>query len=84
MSRNTCAQSRSAGAQHERECQASSGLTVSPIKREDMRRKAEQSPYPRLRALLAALDGTKPVADRHGFRFADPVTGKEIWLCDIH
>jgi hypothetical protein len=51
---------------------------------EDMRRKAEQSPYPRLRVLLAALDGTKPVADRHGFRFADPLTGKEIWLCDIH
>jgi hypothetical protein len=33
---------------------------------------------------LAALDGTKPVADRHGFRFADPMTGKEIWLSDIH
>jgi hypothetical protein len=52
--------------------------TLAMLQIEDMRRKAEQSPYPRLRALLAALDGTKPVADRHGFRFADPVTGKEI------
>jgi hypothetical protein len=40
--------------------------------------------YGQLLALLAALDGTKPVAGRHGFRFADPVTGKELWLCDIH
>jgi hypothetical protein len=58
--------------------------TLAMLQIEDMHRKAEQSPYPRLRALLAALDGTKSVADRHGFRFADPVTGKEIWLSDIH
>lgn len=57
--------------------------TLAVLQIEDMRPKAEQSPYPRLRALLAALDGTKPVADSRGFRFADPETGKEIWLSDV-
>jgi hypothetical protein len=34
--------------------------------------RAEQSPYPQPRALLAAHDGTEPVAGLRGFRFADP------------
>jgi hypothetical protein len=33
--------------------------------------RAEQSPYPQPRALLAAHDGTEPVAGLRGFRFAD-------------
>ena len=45
--------------------------------------RARQVPYPRLRTLLAALEGTKPVGDSRGFRFIDPATGREIWLADV-
>ena len=48
----------------------------------EMLARARQAPYPRLRTLLAALEGTKLVADHRGFRFADPA-GKEIWLADV-
>ena len=37
----------------------------------------------RLRTLLAALEGTEPVADPRGFRFKDPATGREIWLASV-
>jgi UbiD family decarboxylase len=30
-----------------------------------------------------ALDGTTTVADAHGYRFADPATGRELRLADI-
>jgi hypothetical protein len=50
---------------------------------EGLRDKMEQSPYPRLRRLLTALDGAQPVADSHGFRFADPATGTELRLSDV-
>ena len=49
----------------------------------DMLGRARQAPYPRLRVLLAALDGMEAVAGRRGFRFADPATGKETRLADI-
>ncbi len=49
----------------------------------DILGRARQAPYPRLRELLTALDGMKAVADRRGFRFADPATGKETWLADV-
>jgi hypothetical protein len=39
--------------------------------------------YPRLRALLTALDGTTTVADPRGYRLADPATGRELRLADI-
>jgi hypothetical protein len=48
-----------------------------------LREKVEGGPYPRLRTLLAALEGTEPVADPRGFRFKDPATGREIWLADV-
>jgi hypothetical protein len=50
---------------------------------EDMRPKALQAPYPRLRQLLIALEGADPVADSRGFRFTHPATGKEISLADV-
>jgi hypothetical protein len=48
-----------------------------------LRARTARSPYPRLRALLAAVEGTEPVADSQGFRFLDPATGSEIRLADI-
>jgi len=30
-----------------------------------------------------ALNGMPYVADARGFRFADPATGKEVWLSDV-
>ena len=53
------------------------------MRREGFRDRTAQSPYPRLRALLAALDGTTTVADRRGYRFADPDTGRELRLADV-
>jgi hypothetical protein len=50
---------------------------------EGFRDRTAQSPYPRLRALLAALDGTTAVADRRGYRFADAGSGRELRLADI-
>lgn len=50
---------------------------------EGFRDRTAHSPYPRLRALLTALDGTTTVADRRGYRFADPATGRELRLADI-
>lgn len=47
------------------------------------RDRTAESPYPRLRTLLAALDGMTTVADSHGYRFADPATGTELRLADI-
>jgi hypothetical protein len=58
--------------------------TLATLQIEDMRPRAIQAPYPRLRTLLDALHGMKPVASEPGgFRFADPATGREVWLSDI-
>jgi hypothetical protein len=53
------------------------------MRREGFRDRTAHSPYPRLRALLTALDGTTTVADRRGYRFVDPATGRELRLADI-
>ena len=53
------------------------------LRLDDFRARTAESPYPRLRNLLAALKDAEIVADGRGFRFADPVTGKEIWLADV-
>ena len=50
---------------------------------EGFRERTAESPYPRLRTLLAALDGMTTVADSRGYRFADPATGREVRLADI-
>jgi hypothetical protein len=47
------------------------------------RDQAGRSPYPRLRRLLAALDGTTAVIDRGGYRFSDPATGRQLRLADV-
>jgi hypothetical protein len=57
--------------------------TLDLLQMEDMRPKAMQAPYPRLRVLLEALHGMPAIADSKGYRFADPATGKEIRLHDI-
>lgn len=67
-----------------REAGANLAANVFDIMRgEGFRDRTVHSPYPRLRALLTALDGTTTVADQRGYRFADPVTGKELRLADI-
>ena len=48
-----------------------------------LRARTAQSPYPRLRTLLAALDGTEPVVYSDSIRFRDPVSGNELRLADI-
>jgi hypothetical protein len=53
------------------------------LRLDDFRERTAQSPYPRLRTLLTALDGTESVADGHGYRFVDPATGREIRLADV-
>jgi hypothetical protein len=53
------------------------------LRGEGFRDRIALSPYPRLRALLAALDGTTAVADRRGYRFAVPGSGRELRLADI-
>jgi hypothetical protein len=60
-----------------REAGANLAANVFDIMRhEALRDRLQQSPYPRLRTLLNALDGTKGVAgDGRGYRFADPATG---------
>lgn len=50
---------------------------------EGIRDKAIKGPYPRLRRLLAAIHGMDSVADRRGYRFADPATGREMSLSDV-
>jgi hypothetical protein len=57
--------------------------TLDLLQMEDMRPKALQAPYPRLRVLLEALHGMPAIADSEGYRFAHPATGKEIRLHDI-
>jgi hypothetical protein len=56
---------------------------VNTMRGEGLHDRIVRSPYPRLRALLTALDGTTTVADAHGYRFADPATGRELRLVDI-
>lgn len=53
------------------------------LRLENFRSRAARSPYPRLRKLLSALDGTEIVADSQGFRFAGPETGTEMRLADV-
>jgi hypothetical protein len=57
--------------------------TFDIMRTEAFRDRTAQSPYPRLRTLLSALDGMTAVADEHGYRFADPRTGRELRLADI-
>jgi hypothetical protein len=58
--------------------------TLAMLQVEDIRPRAMQAPYPRLRRLLNAVNGMRYVADAAGgFRFADPATGKEVWLSDV-
>lgn len=54
------------------------------MRHEALRRGLEQSPYPRLRVLLEALDGTTGVerADRM-YCFRDQATGVELLLSDV-
>jgi hypothetical protein len=67
-----------------REAGANLAANVFDIMRgEGFRDRIVRSPYLRLRALLTALDGTTTVADAHGYRFADPATGRELRLADI-
>ena len=53
------------------------------LRLEQFRERTAESPYPRLRTLLAALEDAEIVADSGGFRFADPATGRELRLADI-
>jgi hypothetical protein len=53
------------------------------MRSEAFRERIAQSPYPRLRTLLTALDGMPFVADSDACRFADPGTGREYRLADI-
>ncbi len=53
------------------------------LRLEQFRARTAESPYPRLRSLLAALRDAEIVVDSRGFRFADPATGKEVWLADV-
>ncbi len=48
----------------------------------EFRERTARSPYPRLRTLLTALDGTATVADRGRYRFTDPA-GRELRLADV-
>jgi hypothetical protein len=56
--------------------------TLAMFQIEGIRNTAVQAQYPRLRRLLAALNGMEAVAGGTGFRFSDPTTGREIWLSD--
>jgi hypothetical protein len=67
-----------------REAGANLAANVFDIMRgEGFRDRTAHSPYPRLRALLVALDGMTTVADPRGYRFADPATDRELRLADI-
>lgn len=71
-------------AQEYREVGANLAANAFDVMRtEGFRDRTAQSPYPRLRTLLSALDGTTAVADGRGYRFADPATGRELRLADI-
>jgi hypothetical protein len=72
------------GAEEYREAGANLAANVFDIMRgEGFRDRTAHSPYLRIRDLLRALDGTTSVADSRGYRFADPVTGRELRLADI-
>jgi hypothetical protein len=47
------------------------------------RKRTAQSPYPRLRTLLSALDGWKSVVEDGRYLFADPATGQRHTLADM-
>ena len=49
----------------------------------EYRERVEQSPYPRLRALLAALGGSDRVIEGGRYCFADPATGAKLSLADV-
>jgi hypothetical protein len=53
------------------------------LRQEPFRERVEQSPYPRLRTLLAALANAKSVVDGGRYQFADPVTGARLQLADV-
>jgi hypothetical protein len=56
--------------------------TLAVLQVEDVRPRALRAPYPRLRTLMEATHGMKPVADVDGFRFADR-TGRELHISEI-
>jgi hypothetical protein len=63
---------------------ANLAANVFDILRQDpFRERVEQSPYPRLRALLAALANAETVVDGGRYQFADPVTGARLQLADV-
>jgi hypothetical protein len=53
------------------------------LRLEPLRQQLERSPYPRLRALLAALGNAEAVIEGGRYRFADPVTGAKLQLADV-
>ena len=53
------------------------------MRSELFRDRTAQSPYPRIRALLAALDGMTSVVDGGEYLFAEPGTGRKVRLADI-
>jgi hypothetical protein len=53
------------------------------LRQEPFRERVEQSPYPRLRALLAALGNAESVVAGGRYEFADPVTEARRQLADV-
>jgi hypothetical protein len=63
---------------------ANLAANVFDILRQDLfRERIEQSPYPRLRTLIAALASAESVVDGGRYAFADPVTGARLQLADV-
>ena len=71
-------------AREHRKAGANLAANVFDMMRSELfRDRTAQSPYPRIRTLLAALDGMASVVDDGEYRFADPGTGRKIRLADI-
>ena len=67
-----------------REVGANLAANVFDLMRSELcRDRTAQSPYPRIRVLLTALDGMATVVDGGEYRFAEPGTGRKIRLADI-
>jgi hypothetical protein len=67
-------------------CRAGTNLaanTLAMLQIEGIRDTAMQAPYPRLRRLLAALNGMEAVADGPGSGSPTRTTSREIWLSDV-
>jgi hypothetical protein len=57
--------------------------TFDMLRMPHVRDRIAQSPYPRLRALLSALDGWPSVVEDGRYLFADPATGQPRSLADM-